>query len=291
MHIWYTSVLAYFLACDLSLYLCCSIYHMSEKVSEWIYAHYILCYFMNQWLLLHNRIKLIGYIKYILPKGIFTIPVKWYAIFSMGESISTGYKPVPTQQEIWGPPCILIHAGRCLPRWTRSHIVSLHSLVWKKAFLSGLYSTTTHSGPMNFWTRAVRLHSGRLSHPPMCPHSELCPQATEASLLNHKAWGSATAQTNTHKTISPLYKVVHLESHSWWYFAPSATQVTYKGGYISYFCVSNRRNNQAERGAHTKYFDLIIWQDPYIVSICLKQKFKSTPNPRIKLFANIHWRQ
>ena len=43
------------------------------------------------------------------------LPVKWYAIFSMGESISIGYKPVPTQQEIWGLPCILIHAGCCLP--------------------------------------------------------------------------------------------------------------------------------------------------------------------------------
>lgn len=217
------------------------------------YAHYILCYFINWWLLLLNRIKLIGYIKYIFR--IFTIPVKWYAIFPMGESICRGYKPVPTQQEIWGPSCISIHAGHCLPRWTRSHIASLHSLVWKKAFLSGLYSTTTLSGPMNFWTRAVRLRSGRLSHPPMCPHSELCSQATEASLLNHKAWGSATAQTNTHKTIPPLYKVVHLKSHSWWYFASSATQVTYEGGYTSYFCVSNRRNNQAEE--HTQ--NILIW--------------------------------
>lgn len=198
------------------------------------------------------------------------LPVKWYAIFSMGESISIGYKPVPTQQEIWGLPCILIHAGCCLPRWTRSHIVSLHSLVWKKAFLSGLYSTTTHSGPMNFWTRAVRLRSGWLSHPPMCPHSELCSHATEASLLNHKAWGSATAQTNTHKTISPLYKVVHLESHSWWYFALSATQVTYKGGYISYFCVSNRRNNQAERSTHK-----IFWSDHLAGSLHSKYLFKT----------------
>lgn len=113
MHVWFISVLAHFLACDLSLYLCCSIYHTSEKsLNE--YAHCILCYFMDWWLLLLNRIKLIGNIKYIFPKGIFTISVKWYAIFPVGESICIGYKPILTQQEIWGPPCILINIPPCI---------------------------------------------------------------------------------------------------------------------------------------------------------------------------------
>lgn len=150
---------------------------------------------MKQCPLLHIAISLTGYIKCILTRGIFTTSVKCYAIFPEGESICIVYKPESTEQEIWGPPCI--HAGHCLPRRTRSHIASLHSLVWKKAFLSGLYSTTALSGPMNFWTRAVGLRSRRLSHLPMCPHSELRSQATEASLLNREAWGSATAQAPT----------------------------------------------------------------------------------------------
>lgn len=113
MHIWFISVLAHFLACDLSLYLCCSIYHMSEKISEWICTLYIMLLHGLMTFLL-NRIKLIGNIKYIFPKGIFTIPVKWYAIFPVGESICIGYKPVLTQQEIWGPLCILINIPSCI---------------------------------------------------------------------------------------------------------------------------------------------------------------------------------
>lgn len=159
---------------------CCSIYHVSEK---WINEHTRTPYVM----LLHNCtlfcIFQLGSLD-IFTKGTFTLPIKCYEIFLEGESICVVCKHVPIEQEIWGPLCI--HAGPCLPR----HIASLHSLVWKKAFLSGLYSTTAFSGPMNFWTRAVGLRFGQLSHPPMCLQDKLWSQATEASLLNHEAWGT-----------------------------------------------------------------------------------------------------
>lgn len=145
----------------------------------------------------------------------------------------------------------------CLPRWTGGHIASPHSLVWKKAFLSGLCSTTTLLN-VNFWTRAVGLCLGWLSRPPTCPHGKSCSQATEASLLNCEPWGSATAQATTLRVQN---KSTLVESSTFKksvsMTVSSATWVTYEGVYISFMWATGE-GNQAARGAHTKYFDLII---------------------------------
>lgn len=86
----------------------------------------------------------------------------------------------------------------CLPRWAGGHIASPHSLVWKKAFLSGLCSTTTTlSGPVNFWTRAVGLCWGWLSHPQHAHVASRVLRQQKHHLLNSEPWGSATAQAAT----------------------------------------------------------------------------------------------
>lgn len=140
--------------------------------------------------------------------------VKCCAVFPEVEStcvLFVAHELATTEPEGWGHP--RIHAGCCLPG-TGSLLASLHSLVWKKPFLSGIYSTITLSGPVNFWTRAVGLCSGWLSHPPTCPHGKWCLQTTKASLLNHESWAQPQLRPppSGRKTIPPLYEVVHVKS-------------------------------------------------------------------------------
>lgn len=137
--------------------------------------------------------------------------VKGCVVFPEVESTCVAHKPATTEWEVWGPPGI--HTGHSLTR-TGSPVASLHSLVWKKPFQSGLYSTITLSGPVNFWTRAVGLCSGWLSHPPKCPHGKWCSQTTKASLLNHEPWAQPQLRPPPSgcKTIPPLYEVMHLKS-------------------------------------------------------------------------------
>lgn len=140
---------------------------------------------MNEWPLLHTAIRLTGCINCIFIKGIYTCQSNAMPFFVRCLTLQNRARNLR-------PPT---YAGSPADQAATSLLGIL--LCERKHFCLASSPPPPFLGLWTFEPGQRGSSQGWLAHPPTCPHSKPCSQATEASLLNREPWGSATAQATT----------------------------------------------------------------------------------------------